>query len=440
MLRRHARACYDAALAAVEPASLVRAWLTRDGASLVLGPPGREPSARHVGPVCIVAAGKAAASMARAAAEIVGTTAYAIVPHESVPAGSSSVTAVGAAHPLPDAAGVAATEALLERVGSAAADTLVVFLLSGGASALLVAPADGVELADKQAVTRALLHAGVDIGTLNTVRKHLSRVKGGGLARAARGAAGLWTLVLSDVVGDDLATIGSGPTVADPTTFADAIAVLGRHLPGDEVPASVRAHLAAGSAETLKPGDPLLTRSRVQVLAGNRTAVEAAAAAARRLGYRTCIVDEPLAGDAAAAGRALVGRLDAEPDDGPVAVITGGETTVQVVRGGLGGRSQQLALAAALALAGRPGVVLAAGTDGVDGPTDAAGALVDGETARRLRVAGVDPAVALAATDSHRALDAVGALVRTGPTGTNVADVALALRGCDRVVASPDAC
>jgi len=405
--------------------------------------PDGEPIARHVGPVLIVAAGKAAVAMAAAAAEITGTTAYAIAPHGSAAVDPARVEVVGAAHPVPDEAGVAATAALLARVEAASADTLVVLLLSGGASALLVAPADGVTLADKQAVTRALLAASAEIGALNTVRKHLSRVKGGGLARAARGAAGLWTLALSDVVGDDLSTIASGPTVADPTTFADAVAVLGRHLRPDDVPPAVRARLDAGCAgrvpETVKPGDPALAKTHTEVLAGNRTAVAALAAAAGARGYRTCVVAEPLAGDAAVAGRALVARLLAEPDDRPVAVIAGGETTVRVVGSEPGGRSQHLALAAGLALSGHAGVVLAAGTDGVDGPTDAAGAVVDGETCAHLRRAGVDPAAALAATDSHRALDAVGALLRTGPTGTNVADVVLALRGA-RVVGSGGAC
>jgi glycerate-2-kinase len=432
-LHDDARACWAAALAAVEPGRIVRTWLARDGASLVLRRPLGEELARHAGPVLVVAVGKAAAAMAGAACDVAGVDGWAIVPQAAVPGRAGRVTVAGASHPIPDAAGVAATAELLGRVRQASAETLVVALVSGGASALMVAPGDGITLADKQAVTRALLRAGADIGALNTVRKHLSRVKGGGLARAAQRAAGLWTLVLSDVIGDDLATIASGPSVADPTTFADAGAALDRYVPAGEQPAAVRARLAAGRAgqvpETVKPGDPVLARVRTEVLAGNRTAVAAAAAEARRRGYRTAVVGEPLAGDAATAGRALAARLLAEPGDGPVAVVAGGETTVEVVGVGLGGRSQHLALAAALVLAGHPGAVLAAGTDGVDGPTDAAGALVDGDTAAALRRAGIDPEATLRATDSHHALDAVGALVRTGPTGTNVADLALALRG-----------
>jgi glycerate-2-kinase len=238
-------------------------------------------------------------------------------------------------------------------------------------------------------------------------------------------------LVLSDVLGDDLATIGSGPTVADPSTFADALAVLDRHGVRAAAPAALVRHLEAGTrgqaAETLAPGDPLLARVTTEVIAGNETVVAAAARAATALGYATTVL-APLAGDAAAAGRLVAARLAALPRDRPQALVAGAEPTVRVVPGGAGGRAQHLALAAALALAGEPAVLLAAGTDGVDGPTDAAGALVDGSLAERARRAGLDPAAALAATDSHPLLDALGALVRTGPTGTNVADVVVALR------------
>jgi glycerate 2-kinase len=305
-------------------------------------------------------------------------------------------------------------------------------LLGGGASSLLVAPAGAVTLADKQAVTAALLASGADIVALNTVRKHCSRIKGGRLARAARDAAGVWTLLLSDVAGDDPAIIASGPTVADPTTFADARDVFERWLAPDAVPPRVRAHLDAGVLgrveESVKPGDAVLDRTVTRVLAGNRTAVDAAAATASRLGFEPHPIREPLCGDAAAAARLVVATLDALPRQVPVAVVAGGETTVQVVHGGRGGRSQHLALAAAVALAGRPGVLLAAGTDGVDGPTDAAGACVDGRSVARARARAFDAAAALAATDSHPLLAATGDLVRTGPTGTNVADLVVALR------------
>jgi glycerate 2-kinase len=429
-LRAAARACFDAALAAVDPGRLVGSALRRHDDVLDLEED--DVVAGHRGPVLLLAAGKAGLAMAQGAAAARARDGLIVVPHAAVAAGPPGIVVVGAAHPLPDAAGVAATARVLAAAERAGPDTLVLVLLSGGASALLVAPAGEITLEDKQAVNRALLASGADIAALNTVRKHCSRVKGGGLARAARRSAGVWTLLLSDVVGDDPSVIASGPTVADPTTYADALAVIDRWLVPSGVPARVRAHLEAGGdgrlRETVKPGDPALARGIVHVLAGNGTAVAAAAEAARRLGYESHVVAEPLAGDAAAAGARVVERLAAAPRDRPVAIVAGGETTVRVVPGGRGGRSQQLALAASVALAGGPGVVLAAGTDGVDGPTDAAGACVDGTTVARARSRGLNALAALARTDSHPLLDAVGDLLRTGPTGTNVADLVVALR------------
>ncbi|TMA36785.1 MAG: DUF4147 domain-containing protein [Deltaproteobacteria bacterium] len=234
------------------------------------------------------------------------------------------------------------------------------------------------------------------------------------------------------MIGDDPATIGSGSTVADPTTFTDASRALTRFLAPEDVPPAIRRHVERGVsgrvAETVKPGDSVLARARTVVVGGNRDALAAAARAAELRGYTTTIWPETLAGDAASAGRAVAARLAAAPRDRPQAIVAGGETTVRVVPDGRGGRCQQLALAAAIALAGEPAVLLAAGTDGVDGPTDAAGACVDGETAERARARGFDPEAGLARTDSHPLLDAAGDLVRTGPTGTNVADVVVALR------------
>jgi glycerate 2-kinase len=430
-LRQAARACFDAALAAVEPSRLVSRALRREGQllRLVLG----DVTRAHPGPVLLVAAGKAALAMASAAAaEARPRRGVVVVPHALRAAGPPGVAVLGGAHPVPDAAGVAATRELIATVESAGREELVLTLLSGGASALLVAPAGRLTLADMQAVTGALLRSGADIAALNTVRKHCSRIAGGGLARSARHAAGVWTLVLSDVVDDDLATIASGPTVADPTTFADALQVLDSWLDPAAVPPAVREHLDAGRAgayvETIKPGDALLDHAVTRVIAGNRTAVTAAAAAARDRGYELHVAPEPLHGDAADAGRRVAAALRALPRDRPVAYVAGGETTVRVVPGGCGGRSQHLALAAGVAMVGEAGIVLAAGTDGVDGPTDAAGACVDGSTVDRARRCGLDPDAALAATNSHPVLAATGDLVCTGPTGTNVADLVVALR------------
>jgi hydroxypyruvate reductase len=431
-LRADAHACFAAALAAVEPGAAVARALVRDGDTLVLRDAGGVV-ARHRGPVCVVGAGKAAPAMARAAATIVAsslTSGLVIAPHGGASGGGGAIAIREGAHPVPDASSVASTEALLALVRAADSRTLVVVLLSGGASALLAAPSDGVDLGGMQTLTRELLAAGCAIGALNTVRKHCSRVTGGRLAAAAVAAAACWSLVLSDVVEDDLATIASGPTVADPTTYADALAVLARH--GVTPPPAVAAHLAHGAAgaipETPKPGDPVFARTRTVLVGRNADARAAAAAAARARGYAVTIVDEPLEGDAAHAGARVATALRNLPGTGPVALVAGGETTVRARPGGVGGRCQHLAVAAAVALAGMPAVLLAAGTDGVDGPTNSAGGCVDGETIDRARTAGLDAGAALAATDSHRLLAATGDLVVTGPTGTNVADVVVALR------------
>jgi len=435
-LRSDALACHAAALAAVDPHALVAGCLGRDGSVLVLRDRQGRTLARHDGPVLLVGAGKASLRMIEAAADATRPRlrgGLVIVPHGGEGRSVSGVEIMTGGHPLPDAAGEAATRRLLDTVSSVGGDVLILVLLSGGGSALLVAPAPGITLDDKRALTTGLLASGADIAALNTVRRHCSRVKGGGLARAAKPAAGLWALLLSDVVGDDPASIASGPTVADPTTFADAARALEIHLAPDQVPSAVRAHVARGLTgevpETVKPGDPVLERARTLILAGNRDAVAAAARVAAARGYAAEVLATPLTGDAAEAGRMVAARLRAAPRDRPVAVIGGGETTVRVRPGGRGGRSQQLALAAGIALAGETGVVLAAGTDGVDGPTAAAGACVDGDSAARARTFGFDPERALEATDSNPLLAATGDLLVTGPTGTNVADVVVALRG-----------
>jgi len=425
-LRRDALRCQAAALAAVEPGALVVAALTRPEVQSRLIEPG--------GSVHLLGVGKAAAAMTRAALGRLGAsvrTALLVAP-EGVPTDApASVQVMTAGHPVPTPDSMRAGEAALELAKHTGPEAQLVVLLSGGTSALLAAPADPLTLADKQAVTRLLLAGGADIGALNAVRKHCSRVKGGGLLRAARRSAGVWTFILSDVLGDDLATVGSGPTVADPTTFADALAVLDRFGSRADVPPAVRCHLEAGVRgevpETVKPGDPLLARSRTMVVGNNGTAVDAARRAAEALGYVTTVVP-PLVGDAAEAGRGLVARLRALPGNHAVALVAGAEPIVRVAPGGCGGRAQHLGLAAALALADTPAVVLAVGTDGVDGPTDAAGALVDGTLVARARARGIDLETALERTDSHPALDALDALVRTGPSGTNVSDLVVALR------------
>jgi glycerate-2-kinase len=353
-----------------------------------------------------------------------------IAPHGTPATAVGPIVVRTGAHPIPDAPGLVATAALIDLVRDLDAGTLLVGVLSGGASALLTAPADGLTLDDVRETTAALVAAGAEIGPLNAVRKHCSRISGGQLAALAARAAGCWALVLSDVVGDDPATVASGPTVADPTTYAAALGALDRYgvTPG----AAVRAHLErgarGGAPETPKPGDPRLARAHTRIVAGNADAVTAAATAARARGYATTLAGEALLGEAAAAGERLAATLLATAGAAPVAIVAGGETTVRARPGGVGGRCQHLAVAAARRLEGTDTVLLAAGTDGVDGPTAAAGGCVDGGTVARARAAGLDPEAVLAATDAHRLLAATGDLVVTGPTGTNVADLVVAMR------------
>jgi hydroxypyruvate reductase len=306
----------------------------------------------------------------------------------------------------------------------------VVFVVSGGGSALLPAPAPPVTLEEKQTVTRLLLAAGATIGELNAVRKHLSRLKGGQLARAAAPARVL-TLLLSDVIGDPLDVIASGPTAPDPSTFRDALDVLGRRAVLDRVPPSVRSRLEAGArgeiAETPKPGDPLFAGVANVVVGNNRLVLEAAVNRATALGYPARVVSAALQGEAGAVAADLVAQGRALP--APGCLIAGGETTVTVRGGGRGGRCQEFALAAALRLGDADDlVVLAGGTDGTDGPTDAAGAVVDAGTLRRGRAAGLDPAHALVDNDAYTFLRAAGDLLTTGPTNTNLLDLYLVVR------------
>jgi hydroxypyruvate reductase len=343
-----------------------------------------------------------------------------------------------AGHPVPDAAGLAGAEAILDQVRALAAQDLVLFLISGGGSALSPAPVPGVTLAEKQALTKALLACGADIREMNTIRKHLSRLKGGQLARAAQPARVL-SLILSDIVGDPLDAIASGPTAPDPTTYQDALGILDRYRLRGEVPASIRARLEAGARgevpETPKPDDPLFARVTSVIVGSNIQALEAARAEAGRVGLAPMILSSSIEGETrdvarvhAAIAREI--RSTGNPLPPPACVISGGETTVTLRGSGTGGRSQEFALAAALDIAGLSRVViLAGGTDGTDGPTDAAGAIVDGETCARAAALGLDPRAALQANDSYPFFRALGDLLVTGPTNTNVMDVRLVMVG-----------
>ena len=420
------RSALDAA--AVEP--LVRSTLRLRGDTLACGPLTLDLT--RIRRVLVLGCGKAGAAMSRAAESILGDriSQGLVVVKDGYTLPTRIVELVEAGHPVPDRRGQATAQRILSLAESADSRDLIVFLISGGGSALMPAPAPPVSLPEKQEVTRLLLAAGATIGELNAVRKHLSLLKGGQLARAAAPALVL-TLLLSDVIGDPLDVIASGPTAPDPTTFSDARDVLARYGVLERVAPSVVERLSAGVRgeipETPKPGEPLFTGVTNFVVGNNRLVVDAAAKAAERLGYAPRVATAALEGEARAAAARLVEQGRALKPR--TCLIAGGETTVTVRGRGRGGRCQELALASALAL--RPGdelTVLAAGTDGTDGPTAAAGAVVDATTLARGRAADLDPDRALADNDSHTFLTAAGDLIVTGATNTNLLDLYIVLR------------
>jgi glycerate 2-kinase len=396
------------------------------------------------GRLVVIAAGKAASAMARAAEEALGpllTEALAVDVSDRIPLARTRRLLAG--HPVPDEAGRRAADEVEALARGLESDDLLLLLVSGGASALLPAPVEGLTLADKAVTTSELLRAGATIGELNAVRKHLSRLKGGGLARAASPAR-VACLALSDVVGDDPSTIASGLAAPDPTTYATAIDALRRKRVWESVPAAVRGHLDAGARgerpETPKPGDPLFRRVAFAVVGSNRLAVAAAAREARRQGLRPLVLNTRLEGEAREVARTLTALLrecveEGRPASPPVCLLAGGETTVTVTGTGRGGRNQELVLAAAepLAAFSVPAVVASLATDGVDGNSDAAGGVADDRTLARADALGLaPPSTFLAANDSWSFLGSLGDLIVTGPTGTNVMDLTALLAGAGR--------
>uniref|UniRef100_UPI002B52844C glycerate kinase type-2 family protein n=1 Tax=Aggregatilinea sp. TaxID=2806333 RepID=UPI002B52844C len=337
-----------------------------------------------------------------------------------------------AGHPVPDEAGMSGARHVVDLLREAGARDLVLCLISGGGSALLTLPVEGVTLSDIQALTQTLLRSGAPIQAINTLRKHLSQVKGGQLARLAHPAT-VVSLILSDVVGSPLDVIASGPTVPDTTTFADAQAILDRYGIREAIPASIRQHLEAGAAgqveDTPKPGDAALARVQNVIVADNAVAARAAQTRADALGFHTLLLSTFVEGEArevakVAAALAKEVASSGHPVPRPACLLMGGETTVTVRGDGKGGRNQELALAAALEIAGWGDITIAAlATDGSDGPTDAAGGLVDGSTVARGDAKGLAARAALAANDAYPYLEAVGDLLVSGPTNTNVNDL-----------------
>ncbi|MHB1024243.1 MAG: glycerate kinase type-2 family protein [Desulfobacteria bacterium] len=432
---------FRAAVDAVDPARLVASALRVEGDAVVLDAAGVRAAIplSSLWKIHLVGAGKAGRAMGEAALAALGKrVAGGVI---AVPRGaegqSGPVRFAAAGHPVPDIFSLAAAREILSLLESARKGDLVVALVSGGGSAMLSAPVAGITMEEKAETFRILLRAGADIASFNAVRKHLSEVKGGLLTRAAQPAT-VWALLLSDVPGDDLSVIASGPFSPDPTTFSDAIGVLERYGIYYAVPSAVRRHLAEGAAGTLpetpKPDDSAFLGTISALLGTNRTAMDAAAmrTAQDRDAASTAIVLLPgfLQGEARECARTFCARLrkaaEALSPGHAVVMIAGGETTVNVLGSGKGGRNQEFALAAAVEIAGQEAMaVLAAGTDGIDGPTDAAGAYVDGTTVARASSLGLDPAAHLSRNDAYPFFEALGDLVVTGPTGTNVADLAI---------------
>lgn len=378
---------------------------------------------RPQGRVVVVGAGKASARMAEAVEAAWGPCDGLVITRYGYARPCKGIKIVEAAHPVPDAAGQAATQRMLSLLEPLGADDFVLALISGGASALLVAPADGLSLAEKQAVNAALLASGAPIDRMNTLRKHLSRVKGGQLAAAAYPARML-ALMISDVPGDDPAFIGSGPTVGDASTPADALGVLADWtIP---VPPSVTQAIARSGV--LRPDDPRLSRTTNVIYAAPAQSLAAAADLARTAGCRVEILGDALEGEArevaaAMAAQAMAIKSAKSPDDLPVLLLSGGELTVTKRGTGIGGPNAEFSLALALALNGAAGIhAIACDTDGIDGAAEVAGAIVTPETLAKARRAGADPAAHLAANDAHSFFAAIGAQVITGPTLTNVND------------------
>jgi glycerate 2-kinase len=411
-LHRQALRIFQAALKAADPYQAVLRHLRLDPA------PYRK--------IFVVGAGKASAQMARAIERLLGVRIAGGLINVKDGHGAKlwRIEVHECGHPIPDRRGVAGARRIAKIASQAGADDLIVCLISGGASALLPLPTPGITLAEKQKTTRLLLNCGASIHEINCVRKHISRIKGGQLARLAYPAT-LLTLILSDVIGDDLDVIGSGPTVPDPSTLADARAILEKY--------SIPDNLLAAAEETPKPGDKIFSKTRNVIVGSNALAVDAAEAEARRLGFHTLVLSTFVEGEAREVARVHAGiakeiRASGRPVRKPACVISGGETTVTVRGKGLGGRNQEFALAAAIGIAGlRDAVILSGGTDGTDGPTDAAGAIADGTTITRAEALSLNAAAFLANNDSYHFFEATGDLIKTGPTGTNVADLQVIL-------------
>lgn len=435
-IKEDANLIFLAGLEAVEPAGAVKKYVQRRGERLVIDD--RIYELGEYKSVYVVGAGKAAAAMALAVEELLGDRLTSGI--VNVKYGHSRplrrICVNEAAHPVPDESGLRGTQEMMNLLGQADEKVLVIFLISGGGSALLPAPVEGLKLEDEQRLTQLLLESGAAIEEINAIRKHISRVKGGQLARLAYPAT-LVSLVLSDVIGDRLDSIASGPTVPDGTTYQDCLQILQRYAIARKIPPAVLAHLQKGTRgeipETPKAGEPVFERTQNVIVGSSIQAVRAAKDKAEAQGYSALILSTFIEGetrDVAIVHAALAKEVcrSGYPISPPACLISGGETTVTIRGRGLGGRNQEFALAAAIEIEGLENVViLSGGTDGTDGPTDAAGAIADGTTIGRAAQIGLDAESYLRNNDSYHFFQPLGDLLMTGPTLTNVMDLRLVL-------------
>jgi len=431
-LRQDAREIFNAALTAADAAKAVSRHLKLAGDAIDIA--GRPYSLRSFKRLFVIGAGKGSALMCRALVELIGDWLYGgtIIAKYGYAVAMKKIAIIEAGHPIPDENGLRATERIVRLLRQTTSDDLVINLISGGGSALLCSPADGISFHEKQEITRRLLSCGAPIGEINAIRKHISKVKGGRLARLAYPST-LISLILSDVVGDSISDIASGPTAPDPSTFSECQVILDRYKLRTEN-ASIARFIDKGSAgeieETPKPGDSIFDNVMNMVVGSNRIAVIAAKEQAERLGYSVKVIDKLAEGEAtelAVAHAAIAKKIyHSGTVRRPACVISGGEATVTLRGDGLGGRNQEFALATALEIDGLDGVVaLIGGTDGSDGPTEAAGGIVDGGTVRRGEIKGLDARDYLSRNDSYHYLKATDDLLVTGPTFTNVMDLRL---------------
>lgn len=445
VLREAAERIALAAIKAVDPEALIHRSLKLTGDRLEIADAAVDLS--NFRKILVIGAGKAGATMAGAVENILGERIFdgIVVVKDGPTAPLERIRILEASHPVPDERGIEAARAIMSLLDAhASLETLVLCLISGGGSALLPLPREPVSLKDKQKITDLLLRCGATIDEINTVRKHLSKIKGGRLAQAAYPSR-LFCLILSDVVGDRLDTIASGPAVGDPSTFSDCRGVLETYKIWHEAPESVRKIIEGGIRgdfnETPDPDDQIFHSVSNMIIGNNHSALEAASAEASSLGFNTLTLSTRMTGEAREVGTKLaiktlgIGRT-AAPIAPPACVLAGGETTVTIRGNGKGGRNQELALAAALELAGKSEekesyniVIAGIGTDGSDGPTDAAGAIVDTTTVERAREKGLDSRTYLDRNDSYNLLGPIGDLFITGPTGTNVMDLMIGLVG-----------